>query len=248
MIPSIYMTNIIIALFYEHTQYWASIIHEHIKYYLTNFIQQIMHNTSFSLLVIGWMRESKLTLEKIKGAPFVCWQPNGAHSRFRPGIYAPALEPFYYRDISKRILILLLIVSFLNKKCISGTLTYLALVYFWESSGVGGRASSSSDRLYQVPQKYPVHSPRKRRFFSPHAPHPTHPTPSPSHAPPPHFLVQRVVPICRHMGPYPLPLVHWPRGCSALVFAFVPTAYSWEFFPPNELPSEQSQSRNMGGG
>ncbi len=53
MIPSIYTTNIITALFYEHTQYWASMIHEHINYYLTNFIQQIMFNTSFSLLVIG---------------------------------------------------------------------------------------------------------------------------------------------------------------------------------------------------
>ncbi len=84
--------------------------------------------------------------------------------------------------------------------------------------------------------------------------HPTRPPPSPTNpwlqVPPSPFLKSTSCPHLQACGSLPLPLVHRPRGCSALVYAFVPTAYVRGIFPPNELPSEQSPNlgKMRGGG
>ena len=75
--------------------------------------------------------------------------------------------------------------------------------------------------------------------------HPT-PPPLPIPSPSPPFLRSTSCPHLQAYGSLPPPPVHWPRGCSALVFAFVSTAYSWKFYPPNKPTGGQSQV--VGGG
>ena len=131
-------------------------------------------------------------------------------------------------------------------KCIfKNLLTYLMR---WTLREWWSRWKSVLFQRQTVPStsKVPGTFPAQETLLFTHAPPPL-PNQAPLQAPPPHFLSQRVVPICRHVGHYPSPWCIGPVGAARWYWLLFQRLIHEEFFPPNELPSEQSPELRGGG-